>query len=88
MPPQLCFSYIPTLQLPPIEQCKETLKEELLAYLAQGQSDKVILDPLEGLCFVGLYHKKKGKVIRIHAPSSECRSNSQHTSEKLNVHPI
>lgn len=72
---------------PFIEARREKLEDKILSYLASGQAKKVVSDPLEGLQFVGAYHKKGGKVVRVHNPSKSHQEFVNHAELLLNSPP-
>jgi len=72
---------------PFIEARREKLEDKILSYLASGQAKKVVSDTLEGLQFVGAYHKKGGKVVRVHNPSKSHQEFVNHAELLLNSPP-
>jgi len=72
---------------PFIEDRKFELEKEILSHLEPGQASSVFLDEFEGISFVGAFHKKKGKVIRIHQPTKEHQDFVRHANNSLSSPP-
>jgi len=49
-----------------IESRKETLEDELHMIVASEETQKLFTEGIEGIRFIGAYHKKHGKVIHLH----------------------
>jgi hypothetical protein len=70
-----------------IEKRKFTLEAEILSHLASGQASVVFNDTLEGIHFIGAYHKNKGKVIRVNNPTKVHQDFLRHTDSLLSSPP-
>jgi hypothetical protein len=70
-----------------IEKRKFTLEAEILSRLASGQASVVFKDALEGIHFVGAYHKNKGKVIRVNNPTKVHQDFLRHADSLLSSPP-
>jgi hypothetical protein len=70
-----------------IEKRKFTLEAEILSHLASGQASVVFNDVLEGIHFVGAYHKNKGKVIQVNNPTKVHQDFLRHADSLLSSPP-
>jgi len=70
-----------------IEDRKFDFEQELLSHLAPGQADKVFIDEFDGVHFVPVYHKYKGKIIRVHHPTKTHQEFVRHADNIMSSPP-
>ncbi len=70
-----------------VEDRKFTLEQEILSHLAPGQADQVFQNEIEGIQFVPVYHKYKGKILRVHHPTKSHQEFVKHADSILSSPP-